>query len=373
MEKPRTHEQAQSPKFSLNSARGRIAAVIIGLAGVTALPATLQACKISLSGSAELNVANKAKKEAVKDGTSVIVVANPGAVIVLGLKEVDGGTQIEGRMDISETSLLHRLSHEVREYTLPSDAKQPFVRMVVEPTGRVSIWTKDNGVAVAFECGNLQLLTANDTGSDAGADAGSPAQKAVSFCIGYDVNPKELEKKIADDKQAAFDKLIKDAELATWQRKEADRKKAEAEAEANKPKEAGSETTKVGKDAGTDADADTTTDASPDSNTDAGTEAGSNISKETATNARQEIRSLLNSASLAKVRSTARMISVPPYNEIDSGSKNQVTDLIFDYLSSHFENNDYETIMVVLRYLRGSVTKEDQDHIQKMYGHGIPN
>lgn len=203
MEKPRTPEQAESSIFSLRATRSRVAAVMIGLAGSVAVPAVLPACKASLSDS--VNLSNKANKEAVdKDGSRVIVIPHPGAVIVYETKETDGGIKLEALMQISDSSFLHQVSRDIREYPLPAEA-DPWVRMVIEPSGRISLRHKADETALVFDCGDL---------------------RTSASCKGHDEDPKELDGKIADAKKTFFEERIEAAKKATWERKQAEKNEA---------------------------------------------------------------------------------------------------------------------------------------------------
>lgn len=208
MRSPNTPEQTESSLFSPRSTRSRIAAAMIGLAGSAVVPTALPACKASISVSAEVNLANQAREKILK--TKFIIIGNPGAVIVFDKVETDAGIRLKALMRISSSSRLHQVTNTVREYSLPEDA-DPWSRMVVEPSGRISLRTKHNQIALVFKCQDLE-------------------KPEVTSCLGADKDPVALDAQIAAFKDHAFKDRIATAEKATWERKQKAARKAEADA-----------------------------------------------------------------------------------------------------------------------------------------------
>jgi uncharacterized protein YkwD len=246
MKRPIAPEQAESSRSSslLRAARGKIA--MLGLIGAAALPTSLQACKVSLS--AELIMANKAREDAVdKDGAKIISVPNMDTMIILGSYEVkvedNDVKKIKGLMHISDISPLQTLPENIREIQLPKDA-HPWVRMVVEKSGRITLRTEDNLVALNFNCTGL-------------------GQGQTMSCYGKEIKPEELDAQIAQGtSQYEIDRLnaVKDAGADV----DADTKTDAGDADAGVttteagPKDAGSDTDASDADAGA-----TKTDAAP--------------------------------------------------------------------------------------------------------------
>ena len=216
MNLPESAQLSTPSRFSfLESARKKIAILAVGLAAGT--PACSFCYSWNLNDPKEALEAKKeeARRQAVNEGgTKVIHVDKADATIAIKripLEKCRG--KLEMVFGYSQFSPLHDEwgpLENVRSYDLPRYAR-PWTRVTAYPEGLISLRMKGDVIAVEFTCD-------------------SPNEDDETYCSGKEVDPAELDEKIAVARQTRDEKRAQE-------RVEQKRKKEEEEREKKKKKE----------------------------------------------------------------------------------------------------------------------------------------
>lgn len=206
MSLPDHHEEANAPISLFGTARNRLAIVLLGLVGYTAMPA----CTASFC--TNINTPDGVRATAVdEDGQRIFVV--PDAVATVHLMNADkdpkelkaslkleasigtdkdskkeppetcmcNKSKIRGILNVLPSSPIFKNSKKSRAFKLPESA-YPWIELIVDPSDKggimVSMRMEDDQIAMIFDCSGSTV-------------------KEDGYCKGKEIDPEELNKLIA--------------------------------------------------------------------------------------------------------------------------------------------------------------------------------